>query len=184
MNIPLPSQDYLLSRLLYCQASGSFTWLRKPVKSRNDKIWNDKHAGRVAGFICKIHGYRRIFIDGIHYRANRIAWRISTGDDPGELCIDHIDGNKANDAISNLRLVTHSENMRNRGHQSNNTSGMKGIYWHKRDKKWIARICVNRKYQNLGRFKTAEEAFDAYKHGVKEIHGEFANHGEKINVND
>ncbi|WP_346827240.1 HNH endonuclease [Serratia inhibens] len=184
MNIPLPSQKYLAERLIYHPSSGEFFWKEIAVCNGNDAAWNAKYAGKIAGLVCQRYGYRRMCIDGTHYRANRIAWRISTGYDPGELCIDHIDGDKANDAIANLRLVTHSENMRNRGSQSNNASGMKGIYWHRRDKKWIARVCVNRKYQNLGRFKTAGEAFAAYKNGVKKIHGEYANHGEKNNVND
>jgi len=89
--------------------------------------------------------------------------------------IDHIDGNKTNNNLLNLRFCSKSENQRNRGVQKNNTSGYKGVSWSEKDKKWIARIKVSRKRLFLGRFKDKEEAYRAYCEASKEFHKDFSN---------
>ncbi|GJH22444.1 hypothetical protein CBA19CS22_37900 [Caballeronia novacaledonica] len=91
--------------------------------------------------------------------------------------VDHIDKNPLNNARSNLRVATYAENMWNRGKQSNNTSGYKGVLWIERIKRWSARISANGKRYYLGHYKTAEEAHEAYKAAAERLHGEFANFG-------
>lgn len=90
---------------------------------------------------------------------------------PKNKIIDHIDGNGLNNLRSNLRIVTNSQNLFNRGKQNNNTSGLKRISWHKREKKWRADIGINGKQITLGYFKTKEEAYKVYIEACKKYHG-------------
>lgn len=92
---------------------------------------------------------------------------------PGEE-VDHIDGNGMNNARSNLRVVTSSQNKMNTRLRSNNTSGYKGVTWHKASNAWRAQIRVNGKYIRLGLFKDAEDASDAYKKAALKHFGEYA----------
>ena len=87
--------------------------------------------------------------------------------------IDHIDENKANNNIKNLRWATRKDNGYNRGKNINNKSGFKGVCFHKPSNKYIAQININGKTKHLGLFKTAEEASKAYDTKAKVIHKEF-----------
>lgn len=89
--------------------------------------------------------------------------------------IDHKDGDTLNNSKSNLRVCTHAENSRNRGKQSNNRSGFKGVYAD-RDR-WRAEIICDGKRQRLGSHKTPELAYAAYCRAADLLHGKFANHG-------
>lgn len=131
------------------------------------------HAGREAGTVSKVHGYRYIGIDNRDWRAHRIAWLLSTGAlPPGRL--DHINGERADNRISNLRLASHSQNLSNRGRQKNNKSGFKGVSYIKADNLWDARISFGRKQYCLGHYRTPEEAHAAYVAAAVRLHGEFA----------
>lgn len=93
---------------------------------------------------------------------------------PNNETTDHINGNKLDNRKSNLRPATRSQNQANRGVQSNNTSGYKGVHYDKLRNKWRARVVLNRKGINLGDFKTPEEAALAYNTKAKELFGDFA----------
>ena len=88
--------------------------------------------------------------------------------------IDHIDNNRKNNNVNNLRWCTSSENQHNTAKQYNNTSGFKGVCFDKRSQKYLATIKLNGKHIHIGLFKTAEEAFEAYKQKADELHKEFA----------
>jgi hypothetical protein len=88
--------------------------------------------------------------------------------------IDHINGNKLDNRISNLRICTRTENMRNKGKQNNNTSGFKGVVYLKRDKKWRAQIKVNNKLKYLGQFENKIDAALEYDKAAKLYFKEFA----------
>lgn len=92
---------------------------------------------------------------------------------PGEF-VDHIDMNALNNIRSNLRLATQAQNERNRRKHRDNTSGYKGVGWHKYHKKWSAQIGVDGKVVYLGYFDTAELAYAAYCAAAKKYHGDFA----------
>ena len=87
--------------------------------------------------------------------------------------IDHIDENKTNNNVKNLRWRTVAENGCNRGRTKNNTSGYKGVCFDKPANKYKAYININGRLKHLGYFETAEEASKAYDAKAKEIHGDF-----------
>ena len=78
-----------------------------------------------------------------------------------KLCVDHINGDKTNNHVTNLRWATVSENSQNKKIQSNNTSGIVGVYFHKNSQKWKANITVNKKVKCLGSFENIDNAIKA-----------------------
>jgi len=119
---------------------------------------NQYPAGSVAGYIKKSDGYIYIKIGQKAYLAHRIAWLVTHG----EMCkydIDHINGIRNDNIISNLRSVNRSLNLHNSSARARNTSGHKGIvYVPKGKKKWLAKVMINYKHHYLGVFHTIEEA--------------------------
>ena len=87
--------------------------------------------------------------------------------------IDHIDNNPANNNVKNLRWATNQENLANTNKYKNNTSGYKGVSFHKQHNKYGAQIRINGKQKHLGYFKTAEDASQTYEAKAKEIHKDF-----------
>src|SRR5262249_8878082 len=135
-------------------------------------------AGSIAG---KRHceGYLQLSIDGRCYFLHRLAWLYVYGEFPSDQ-IDHINGDRADNRIINLRPATHTENMRNRCRHRNGSSGFKGVY--RERGKWCARITIRagrRLY--LGRFDTPEEAHAAYFAAAQKHFGEFASDGTEAN---
>lgn len=88
-------------------------------------------------------------------------------------CVDHIDGNRRNNNISNLRFATYQENCRNGVKRNTNTSGFVGVSWDKSLKKWRAQIKINGIKKHLGCFVNIEDAKIAYQNKAKELFGEF-----------
>lgn len=93
---------------------------------------------------------------------------------PAGVEVDHVNGNKLDNRSANLRLATRSENMRNTGPQSNNTSGFKGVSFQKDSGMWSAKIGLHGVRHHLGLFRSAELAHAAYCEAAKRLHGEFA----------
>ncbi len=89
-------------------------------------------------------------------------------------CVDHIDGNKANDHHENLRWASHSENSRNRKIQTNTSSVYKGVSFYKPLQKWAVKIYLNGKNKHLGYFTNEREAAEAYNAAAVEHYKEFA----------
>jgi hypothetical protein len=88
--------------------------------------------------------------------------------------VDHKNHDTLDNQKENLRLATWSQNMMNRtGPQKNSTSGMRGVYWHSRDKNWFSKIKVNGKQIHLGYYSDKESAVAAYASAHKEHFGEF-----------
>ncbi len=147
--------EYLRSILNYEPATGIFTW---KVGSANRV-----KAGNIAG--CQNgHGYLRIKVQSRLYKAHRLAWLHVNGEWPkGQ--IDHINRNRSDNRIANLRDVSRKQNLQNAGKYSNNTSGHSGVYWCKQSSKWVAQIMHNQKQIYLGCFTAIEEALSARKAG-------------------
>ena len=90
------------------------------------------------------------------------------------LRVDHENGDGLDNRLSNLRVATHQQNMRNRGPNRNGTSGFKGVTWNRSRSKWQTAINIDRRLVFIGRFDSAEEAARAYNAAALEHHGEFA----------
>jgi hypothetical protein len=99
--------------------------------------------------------------------------RVLMGNPDGWM-VDHRDCNGLNNRRANLRLATASQNQGNRRLSNRNTSGFKGVSWHKADAKWQAYIRLNDRKQHLGSFETPGEAHTAYVEAAARFYGEFA----------
>lgn len=124
-------------------------------------------AGTPAGHLTP-KGYLRVKVDGDYKYVHRLVWLISSGAWPKEV-IDHVDGNKANNRVENLRDVTESTNQENRRtHNSNSATGLMGAY--AEGDGYTSRIRVKGRQLNLGAFGTPEEAHQAYLTAKRELH--------------
>ena len=141
--------DELRSILHYDPLTGVFT-RRESASGRL--------AGSVAGSVSP--GYIRVWVLKRLYMAHRLAWLYVYGTWPKNQ-IDHINRNRSDNRIANLRDVTNQQNMCNAGDFSTNTSGRKGVYWDKRDSRWRACIVNKGRYFSLGYFDTQAKAVAA-----------------------
>lgn len=158
------TQERLKELLNYDPDTGVFT--RLISLSSRSKV------GSVAGFFDS-EGYREMRVSGQRCKAHRLAWFYVHGYWP-KYQIDHINGIKDDNRLSNLRESTHSENAMNRGVQKNNTSGYKGVSYVKKIMKWQAVIKINKKQKFIGHFDTPYLAHLAYKEASEKTHGTFS----------
>lgn len=128
--------------------------------------------GSIAGHISG-EGYRVICYRRYQFKAHRLAWILHHGSWPQNQ-IDHINMIRDDNRIENLREADASQNRHNSRAQRNNSHGYKGVAWDAQKRRWVARIMVRGKRVNLGRFRTREEAAEAYSSGAEEYAGEFA----------
>lgn len=153
--------DRLHELLKYDPETGEFT--NKVRRSANAP------AGARCGCVNR-HGYVVARLDDRLYYMHRLAWAMTYGVWPPKgVDIDHIDGDKANNRLANLRLATRSQNMANRVPKRLPKSGVRGVYFCNTHKIWIAR--VNRVC--LGRFNTRDEAVAARLAGEVQHFGEY-----------
>lgn len=157
------SAERLRELLSYDPETGSFIW-KLQAGTRGVK-------GSAAGSMSS-HGYLVIQLDRRTYKAHRLAWLYMTDEWPVDE-IDHADLDRANNRWRNLREATQPQNMANRGALPTNTSGFKGVCWHKATGKWTAQIRIRPHRQHLGLFDTAQEAHAAYVAAAEKYHGEF-----------
>ncbi len=142
--------DELRSILHYNPLTGVFT--------RRESA-GGRLAGSVAGSLNS-HGYLQINVLKRLYKAHRLAWLYVYGTWPKNQ-IDHINRNRSDNRIANLRDVTHQQNMCNAGTYNTNTSGRAGVYWDKRDSRWRACIVNKGRPIRLGTFDSFDEAVAA-----------------------
>ena len=128
-------------------------------------------AGTKAGSILN-SGYCSIVFNGTRYQAHRLVYLLHHGYLPQY--IDHIDGNRLNNFIANLRPATKSQNALNKRLDEKNTSGYRNVYWHKAYKKWRVSLMVARKTIHIGSFDDLELAGLVATEARKKYHGEFA----------
>lgn len=162
------TQKQLKELFEYNPETGIF--IRKKRTAMRQKV------GEVVGVRCK-KGYLRCGIYNKEYYLHRLAWLYVYGVIPEN--IDHINHNKTDNRISNLREVTNTENLRNMTKSKANTSGITGVSFLKTKKKWAAQICVDN--QRMRRyFDTKKEAIKQRKEW-NEIYGYHKNHGAEKN---
>lgn len=129
--------------------------------------------GTIAGTI-KHDDYRRIGLNKKPYLAHRLIFMMHHGYLPE--IVDHIDGNRLNNRIENLREATFSQNQHNKKTGKNNTSGYKNVTWNARKRKWLVNIRVNKKDIHIGYFVDIELADLVSQEARDKYHKEFARH--------
>jgi hypothetical protein len=178
----LPDVEFVNQCVIYDPDTGIFTWRERPrehfVNSRAWAVWNSRYVGQIAGTQLTSKTHQRVYwiirLNREHWLAHRLAWLLMHGTDAGARDIDHIDRNGMNNRISNLRLATRGQNNVNSCLRKDNTTGVKGV--HPNRKGYMARVYLSGKLLHLGTFPTIEEAAEARRKAVIELHGEYARH--------
>ena len=157
-----------LHELFEYREDGNLIWKKSKRGIRKDMV---------AGTLNLTTNHHQVNIDGKIYNLHRMIFMYHYGYLTHGLQIDHIDTNKSNNRIENLREVTSSQNHMNTKLRVDNTSGIKGVYWNKPRRKWYSRIRVNGKNTYLGSYSTLEEAEAVVREAREKYHGEYARHG-------
>jgi hypothetical protein len=159
----------LLNEIFHYE-DGNLIWKKKIAKN----ITLNKVAGRTIH-----HGYKMIGLYGRAYMSHRLIFMFHYGYFPKE--VDHIDGNKSNNKIDNLRPATHSQNLKNQKLRTNNVSGCKNVGWSKREQKWRVRLTVNYKEKHIGYFLDRELADLVAIEATNLYHGKFSSYKGVLN---
>lgn len=181
---PLPDQNLLKACLDYDPLTGVLLWKHRPewtfplqkgrTPSHIANAWNAAWAGKPAMASILKNGYMHGAFNGETHYTHRIIWKLVYGYDP--IDIDHDDGNRANNILTNLFNRTRSNNLKNRKLSGNNSSGYHGVSFSKRHNLWQAVIYDNKRRIHLGWFKDLNDAVAARKQAEID-YGYNPNHG-------
>jgi hypothetical protein len=176
----LPPLDLLRKLFRYDSVSGKLYWRERTpdmfVSGKRNadwccKIWNSNYAGKEANNPHNF-GYSCVSLAGNKYFSHRIIMFLEHEVDSKEE-IDHINGNKADNRICNLRFATKSQNSMNTNNRKNNKSGVKGVHFNSYHKIWDCRMMVNKKVIHLGYYKNFNDAVNARKLAENKFFGDF-----------
>ncbi|EHK78049.1 HNH endonuclease [Sinorhizobium meliloti CCNWSX0020] len=165
----------------YEAASGNLYWKDRPAshfsgsQSRADRF-NSSHAGMLAGAVNKTDGYLRVNISRIRVGVHRVIWALWNDVDLLDVppILDHINGVRVDNRIVNLRPATPIQNSRNRTHESDSATGVRGVTLSKSESaSFVARIAVGAENVGLGSYQTIEEARAAYLGAARLLHGDY-----------
>ena len=145
-----PSQSRLKELFDYNPDTGEFTRL---ITSSPRGV-----KGEITKGYLGVQGYYKIQVDNTQYPAHRLVWVWVYGSIPDDMMIDHINRIRADNRLSNLRLVTHAQNQQNKNVNIRNKVGYTGVFWYASKQVWTANITVNNVHIHLGTFKTLEQA--------------------------
>lgn len=174
----LPSPEVLRQLLRYEPETGKLYWKPRSLRWFSGEVipasayresWNVRFANKEAFRAAGPDGYRRGCVLGKNLLAHRVIMAMNFGVWP-EHDVDHIDGNRANNRLDNLRTATRAENRQNVGLSKNNTSGFTGVSYSKKFGKWVAQIMVGRRSHFLGHFSSPDGAAAAYAAAKTEKH--------------
>lgn len=167
---------------IYDKDNGGLIWKERPISmfvkeiegigtavdATQFKVWNKKNAGNHAGHI-ENNGYVRIKLFEKKLSEHRIVWTMLKGEIPRGYEIDHVNRDRNDNRIENLRCVKRNQNQKNIGAQKNNQSGVKGVFWCNSRNKWVATSqCKDAKFQRT--FNTLDEAIEAITK-FRDLHG-------------
>lgn len=159
------TQERLSELLSYEPDTGIFRW-RVMRRSFGGRV----KPGAIAG-TPHPKGYTRIRLDQRNYYAHRLAWFYVHGSFPKE--IDHINGDRTDNRIANLRSCTRTQNNANSKIRRNSASGFKGVSWNTQHQKWMAILTKHSKRFHLGFYDTPEDAHKAYCEAAREHFEDF-----------
>ncbi len=151
---------------LFEYRDGALYWRVKPC--RRDPV------GMKAGYVDS-RGYATVVYKRKRHYLHRVVYLMHNGVLPSE--VDHIDGDKTNNRVENLRACTHSQNGQNRFVQSNSKSQVKNVSWSSARKKWVVYASINGKNTNFGGYEDIDLAELVAAEVRSKYHGVFANHG-------
>ncbi|MGY5368299.1 HNH endonuclease [Enterobacter oligotrophicus] len=176
-------KSYLEECFLYDKKTGNLYWKARPrhhfKSDRSMNAINGKMAGKLAQ--SSLNGrYYMVSVNFKFHLCHRVVWFLHHGEWPVS-DIDHINGNKLDNRIENLRETSRSQNMSNVGMQKNNSSGFIGVFWASRERKWRAVVAHNKKNINLGSYDCPIEAAMAYNEGALKYQGKYAQ--KKVDIN-
>lgn len=183
MKEDLVPPEVLISLIEYDSKAGALFWKVRTTNTFCGKVkknqqecdkWNYMNAGRRVGSVDR-RGYRNVYVSGYCFREHRVAWAIYYGSWPNGQ-IDHINGVRDDNRISNLRCVTSHENSRNQKRKTTNRSGVTGVRRSRTRGRWIAEIWHNWKPIHLGTFDSIDDAIKARKNAEK-MYNFHKNHG-------
>lgn len=158
------TQDYLKERLYYDKETGIFTWLKSSI-TRPDLV------GKVAGSKSVKDGYIRIFINMKSYLAHRLAFIYVNGN-VQKIDVDHINGDRSDNRMANLREATRSVNIQNlkKAKSDNKSSGLLGACYDAKAGKYRSAITLDGMRKHLGYYDTAEKAHSVYLDAKRILH--------------
>jgi hypothetical protein len=166
-----PSPEELHSLLRY--EGGNLFW-RERGNGKFDKQFANKEAG------CKKRpdGYSVIAYGKSHLMIHRAVWtmfnrQLAKGED-----IDHINGDRGDNRIENLRICSRAENLRNSQRRKDNSSGFKNVNWNAATESWRVKFFIDGKTKCFGLYKDLDEAVEISKLIRHSFHKQFANHGK------
>lgn len=176
-----PSVDELHDLLICDAEAGHLIWKRRPVEMFGGlnpeltcRTWNGRNAGKRALCTMNGHGYLHGAIFGRSTKAHSVIWAMHHG--TWASLLDHINGDKTDNRIANLRQVSVAENARNTKLSRVNTSGHQGVHWDGVNGAWVSKIKVDKRTIFLGRFREIRDAVSARKDAEAQ-NGFHPNHG-------
>lgn len=150
---------------MYSEGTGKLYWAVD--RGQCTKAGDLAEAKHIQGYLC-------VMVEGSSYLVHRVVWCMAYGEFPDGF-IDHIDLDKSNNKLDNLRSATRAENNSNQRIRKDNTSGAKGIC--RKTNGWVARIQTRGRRVYVGKFPTFDEAVAAIREAREIKHKEFSNHG-------
>jgi hypothetical protein len=160
------NKDILREYFDYNPDTGIMTWIKNPP--RGQKVAGNSFGNYSNGYLIGM--FKRKM-----YRVHRLAWMWMTGEwPPGD--IDHINGIRDDNRWVNFRIADDVQNQQNAKMPKSNTSGVKGVHWHKRDCKWVVNLKIKGKNYCFGAFKDFEFAALVAEEAREKYHGTFARH--------
>jgi len=170
--------DYIEGTLLWKERPPSmFNTTSGHSREHRSSLWNSRFGNESALTTVDKDGYLVGEVLGFGFKSHRVIYAMFHGRWP-EHTIDHINGDRSDNSISNLRDVTQKENTRNATLAVGSLSGMTGVTWNKSANRWVARMMVDGKQFYLGSFKDLNKAKHARELANREK-GFHINHGKK-----